>query len=163
MDEKFEKWIEFSPSRNWIREPPSENYGITTVKISFYFKGAAGAVQWVIGTEWGIEPVRKHLGKFSHRKHQKYDQLTGFDLGYHSPKPMYEGQLLTMDECPVINGPCYYDGSSLSAYDPIEGFLARGTDWLWPKLEQYYRCQFEDGEYPDFSPEYLPHPAEALS
>ncbi|MGH6792791.1 MAG: glycoside hydrolase family 3 N-terminal domain-containing protein, partial [Methyloceanibacter sp.] len=40
----------------------------------------------------------------------------------------------------------------------IEGFLAGGTDWLWPKLEEFYRHIFEGAPFPDFTAHYLPHP-----
>ena len=46
----------------------------------------------------------------------------------------------------------------LNADEVIEGFLAGGTDWLWPKLEEYYACIFEGAPFPDFTPHYLPHP-----
>lgn len=69
-----------------------------------------------------------------------------------------------MDSCSILDpDPCYYDGSSLNAEQLVEGFRAGGTDWLWPKLEEYWRCIFEDGPYPDFSPEYAKHPDDGLT
>ena len=161
-DVKFTRWVETTPSRHWIRPEPSRNYGISTVRIVFYVKGPKGAVQWMIGTEWGIDPVRKHMNGFpSH--HREYQKPTGWDLGYHAHEPQYEGQSIQCKDCSVLNGPCYYDGSGLNADLLVEGFLARGTEWLWPKLEEYYASVFEGADFPDFTAEYLPHPDDAES
>lgn len=157
-EDKFTRWMECTPSRNWIHKTPNRNYGISTMRMVFYIKGPKGAVQWVIGTEWGIESVRSHLSQFTDH-HREYQKPSGWDLGYHSPIPRYEGQTeMTGGPCDVLGGPCYYDGSSLNADDLIEGFLAGGTKWLWPKLEEYYASVFEDAPYPDFTAHYLPHP-----
>ena len=161
MSDKLEHWVESSPSRNWIRPEPSRNYGISTVRLTFHVKGPKGAVQWMIGTEWGIKPVREHLENFPYHRHE-FRAPTGWDLGYHSPTPRYEGQSVQSENCTILGGRCYYDGSSLNADDLIEGFLAGGTEWLWPKLEEYYRCVFEEAEYPDFTAHYLPHPDDKI-
>jgi len=159
MSETFERWVHFEPSRNWIRDTPSRNYGITTASITFFVRGPKGVVQWKIGTEWGIKSVRDHLAKFSVRNIEEMRMPSGWDLGYHSYRPMYEGQEPLTESCPILNGDrCYYNGSSLNADYLIEGFLAGGTDWLWPKLEEVYRAQFEDGPEPDFTPPENPHP-----
>jgi hypothetical protein len=155
--EKFTRWMECFPSRNWIRKEPSRNYGISTMRMVFYVKGPKGVIQWMIGTEWGIKPVRDHLENFAHHRHE-FRAPTGWDLGYHSLTPHYEGQTIQDKDCKVLGAPCYYDGSGLNADDLIEGFLAGGTDWLWPKLEEYYACTFECAPYPDFTAHYLPHP-----
>lgn len=51
------------------------------------------------------------------------------------------------DNCHVLGGKCYYDGSGLQADEWLKEFLEGGTDWLWPKLEERYYLQFY-GEYP---------------
>lgn len=162
-DAPFERWVECHPSRNWIRTDPNRNYGITNMKMLFYVRGPKGAVQWMIGTEWGIKPVRDHLARFPRDDMDKMRQPHGWDLGYHSFKPMYEGQSALSENCPALNGDrCFYDGSGLNADLLIEGFLARGTEWLWPQLEAYYRCTFEGEPFPEFKFEYLPHPDDVV-
>jgi hypothetical protein len=163
--DQFERSVKVSPSRNWIRPEPARNYGVSNCRVFFNVKGPKGAVTFQIGTMWGCEPVRRHLRQFS-RSNTAYDQPdvpVAWDLGYHSYTPHYEGQSVTDGDCDVLGGPCYYDGSTLNAEKVVEGFLAGGTDWLWPKLEEYYRCVFEGGEYPDFTPQYLPHPDDEKS
>ena len=72
----------------------------------------------------------------------------GADVGYHARVRQYDDQELMSGTCHVIDGPCYYDGSSLNAELPIEGFLSGGLEYLWPKLEAFYRFTFDDGEWP---------------
>lgn len=132
------------------------------MRMVFYVKGPKGVVQWMVGTEWGIKPVRDHLANFP-SDHRKYQQPSGWDLGYHSLTPQYEDQGIQDKDCQVLGAPCYYDGSSLNADDLIEGFLAGGTDWLWPKLEEYYARVFEGAPYPDFTAHYQPHPDDNVS
>ena len=157
METEFERTVNVSPSYNWIRAEPSKNYGVTTCGMWFMLKGQKGAVQFHIGTVWASLPVRQHLSQFKN----DYDDPrvpSGYDLGYHSKEPMYEGHSAMKSDCELTGGECYYDGSGLAANRVVEGFLAGGTDWLWKKLEQYYNHRFYDAEYPDFTPEYLPHP-----
>lgn len=159
MMNQFTKTVDFAPSFNFLPEhnPGTRtNYGVGNMTVTFILKGPKGAVQWKIGTEWGIESVRNHLANFP----LVFDprKPTGWDLGYHSPKPMYDGQSPMSGHCSVVGGTCYYDGSSINADLLIEGFLAGGTDWLWPALTEYYRHVFEDAPFPVFVPVYLVHP-----
>lgn len=156
----FEVWMEASPSFYLIRPEPARNFGVGTVRMTFYVRGEKGAIQWMIGTEWGIEPTRAHLAKFGWSKHDDPRKPTGWDLGYHSPVPHYDGQSKMDGHCDVIGSGCYYDGSGLNADLLIEGFLAGGTEWLWPKLIEVYRTYFEDAPWPDFAPHYREHPDE---
>lgn len=61
----------------------------------------------------------------------------GYDVGYHSPVALYEGQYCRTDCEFFPNGTCYYDGSSLRADDWARQFVIGGSDWLWPKLEEF--------------------------
>jgi len=85
---------------------------------------------------------------------------SGWDLGYHAYEAQYEGQDPHSD-CHLLGCECFYDGSGLQADEMIEGFLAGGTEWLWPKLAEVYRARFDGAEWPDFSPSYKPHPDDA--
>ena len=93
--------------------------------IRFVLKGEHGAVQFCINMKWGGRP-------------------TGFDVGYHSYKPMYSEQT-AMGNCCYLDGkPCYYDGSSLRAEDWVDDVLIKkGAAGIWAKLEEEYAHLFE--------------------
>lgn len=64
-------------------------------------------------------------------------------LGYHSPKPMYEGQSAITHECEFLEGkPCYYDGSALNAGPVYERLVSEGSEGVWKALEAYYEETF---------------------
>jgi hypothetical protein len=137
------------PGHCMLHKDPDKNYGVAACRIWFYAIGPKGAVQFRIGTDWYPEAARRHLSKFPHREER---QPQGWDIGYHSRVPIYDGQT-SMGLCDIIGCECYYDRSSLQADNWIEGFICGGTEWLWPKLDELYRCQFEGGEYPDLTPQ----------
>ena len=145
---QFTRRIDFTPSFDKRNPKPSQNYGIGSMRIRFVLIGAKGAVQWMIGTEWFVASAREHLRKFDHM--HKIDEMRrpqGYDLGYHAYKPVYEGQS-QMDDCDILNGPCFYDGSGLNAELLIEPFLSQGEEYLWPALEAYYAHTFNDAPWP---------------
>lgn len=151
--------VEVSPGFYLVRPEPSKNYGIGACRVTFYAIGALGAVQFMIGTDWYPERARQHLSKFPSRPVWEDTQPTGWDVGYHAKVPQYEGHT-SSGQCEVIGCECFYDGSSRQADEWIEGFINGGTDWLWPRLDQLYRCRFEGGEYPDVTPIPKLHPDE---
>lgn len=153
----FERRVEVSPGHCWLHEEPSKNYGVAACRVWFYVIGPKGAVQWQIGTDWYPQAALNHLRKFPFSDRDR-EQPKGWDLGYHAREPHYDGQTSMHDNCQVIGGKCYYDGSTLNAEEWLEGFRNGGTDWLWPRLEQYYRHIFESGEYPDVTPIVRAHP-----
>lgn len=110
----------------------------------------------------------------------KYLQQTGFDkeivscifrpmgadLGYHSPKPMYDGHKpcrVTLKKMKFKDGeitpgtygdpiiceyldndvPCYYDGSMLAGQKMYNTLLEKGEEEIWKQLEEYYTSTFE--------------------
>lgn len=152
----FEHRVEIAPGHCWLHAEDSKNYGVGACRIFFYCIGEKGAVQFVLGTDWYPEAARRHLSKFPPSNDP---QPRAWDLGYHSRTPHYERQSPIDADCRVIGGHCYYDGSTLNAEQWVEGFLNGGTEWLQPKLEEYYRAVFEDGPYPDVSPVIRPNPA----
>lgn len=148
----FERRIEMSPSFNRLNDDPAKNYGIGAVRIWFYLIGPKGAVQWQIGTEWYVPSAQEHLRRVDPgRRHRNIlggneYQPQAWDLGFHSPKPMYEGQepMLGGEPCPVIGVPCYYDGSTLNAERLILPFLEGGSEAVWKELESYYHDIFDE-------------------
>lgn len=153
----FTRKIRFRPSYNHIRPAPGDNYGIGEMRMWFILGGDKGAVQWMIGTGWYIKSARDHLAKFPPRVHLL---PSAWDLGYHAKEPQYEGQSVQDENCPETGGRCFYDGSALNAELLTEGFLAGGDEWVWSRLEAYYRYRFEGAAWPDFTPMYEPHPSE---
>lgn len=155
----FERRIEFVHAKNWRREGvPGRDYGHCGMSIHFAVVGPAGAVSWSLDTEWYVSSSREEWERNGFLMKAKH-RPGGIVLAYHSPKPMHEGHEKHSTECDYIpGGSCYCDGSYIAADKLVEGFLAGGTEWLWPKLEAYYRSVFEDAAYPDFTPVYDPHP-----
>lgn len=141
--------IVFRPAFDKRDADPKKNYGIGAMTMTFLVIGPKGAVQWMISTNWYVDSACRHLDGFPRSRLDKPRPM-GYDLGYHSKEPHYEDQeaIRGGETCEYTGGPCYYDGSSLNAELPIEGFLAGGEDYLWPKLEALYRSTFEGGEWP---------------
>lgn len=139
---------EFSMVAAYDKRP---KYGIHGAEMRFYVKGPKGAIQFIVYTNWQLPHVQKetddrallHLDETE--LHCFYHPLPT-DLGYHSPVPMYEGQSKIRDDCSVIGGPCYYDGSGLYAETIFDVLIAGGTDALWKRLDQEYIDRFEAAE-----------------
>lgn len=133
----MKKWVEFDPGYDRRDPDPSKNYGIHGVAIRFVIQGDAGAVQFLIYTDWFPESVER-----CHTACHSYPMAA--DLGYHSPKPMYEGQTMIQDKCKILNGPCYCDGSRLNAEPVLNALIDGGDDAVWHKLGSYYNEIFGD-------------------
>lgn len=137
----FEKIVNITPAFDKRSDVPSENYGVGACTIYFILKGKAGAVQFGIGTNWYPAHIQNEK---SLRPVPEYDRIQpkGWDVGYHSPTPMYDGQ--SSMKCHILDGECYYDGSSLQADEWIPDFIEGGTEWLWPRLEKLYHDTFDE-------------------
>lgn len=71
-----------------------------------------------------------------------------FDLGYHSPVPLYEGQS-PMSDCHLLPGrACFYDGSGLMADTPWRLLREEGDAAVWKHLEDYYADTFSGVDLP---------------
>ena len=140
---KFERIVTVSPAFDKRDPIPSKNYGIGACRITFVLKGSRGAVQFMFGTNWYVPSAREHLKKFPPGYRDLQQKPEGWDIGYHSPKPMHKGQTPIKSKCQFVKGgKCYYDGSGLRADEWVEDFVAGGTEWLWKKLEEEYRHWF---------------------
>lgn len=123
---------------------PKKNYGIHGLDIWFILKGSKGATQFMFTVDAqlphvNVGPMRGDAGLFS-----------GYDVGYHSLTPQYEGQS-SMGPCDLFPGhECYYDGSGLQAADWVkEIFSIKGErleEHVWRKLEEEYKYRFGDIE-----------------
>lgn len=109
----------------------SKNHGVHGLDVWFILKGPKGAVQFLVN--FGV-----YLPSVTHIQPGK---IQGFDVGYHSLTPTYDGQ--PCQGCNFLEGgKCYYDGSGLRADEwAKEIFSVTGgppEDVLWRKLEAYY-------------------------
>lgn len=147
MKEKYEKIVKFSPAYDKRNSDPKKNYGIHGVELRFILKGKKGATHFVLYTNWQLPHVTEEFLKEGTRDlldiKVKFVPLPA-DLGYHSPKPMFEGHT-SMANCPYLDGkPCYYDGSGLRAEDVYEILLKKGSIGVWSELEKCYKETFEE-------------------
>ena len=141
----FEKIIQFMPAFDKRSPDPKRNYGVGAMKILFILKGELGATQFVFSTGCLLKHVQDEFWNNCHDRKYNPFEWNGFDIGYHSPKPMYEGQ--TEMDCDLIDGgKCYYDGTSLGASEFAPEFVAKGEDAVWKKLKEVYEDRFLDTE-----------------
>ena len=88
----FERIVELTPAYDKRSNNPAENYGIHGVELRMVLKGAEGAVQFVLYTNWHLPHVAREL------KSRRLEPLPA-DLGYHSPCPMYDSQQPSSEAC----------------------------------------------------------------
>lgn len=132
----MERIVSFTPAYEQGKIGDSDR-GIGAMLIRFVLKGELGAVQLLLGTNWYTRSVQRNF--YDHPYPFFEIEPKGWELGYHSPKPMHEGETPVDEACEWLDGkPCYYDGSSLAA-DPIrDRFLLEGDAAVWEELEQCY-------------------------
>lgn len=140
----FRRWIAFSPSYDCIVRQPCvhgsetctpgsmHSHGRHSVDMTWYLQGEIGVVQFKVATGWMLDdtPV------------SAWGLTMAFDLGYHSPVPLYEGQS-PMSDCHLLPGrECFYDGSGLMADTPWRLLRREGDAAVWKHLEDYYADTF---------------------
>lgn len=127
----YERIVEFTPAWDKRDPDPSKNYGIHGVELRMVLKGAKGAVQFVLYTNWMLPAVMREGGGSYHLPPMPAD------LGYHWIEPRYEDQRAMQCEY-TGTGKCYYDGSGLNAERIYEVLLREGSEGVWKALEAYY-------------------------
>lgn len=162
---QFERSVTFEVGYDHRAHPEScggGGHGQHGMTLRFILKGPDGATQFVMyATNWvpgrvtsigdieASEPVSLvHVGR-----HGLGDGMAA-DLGYHSPKPQWEGQeQYGRDDCNVLpGGTCYYDGSGLNAGPVLEAFLSHGPHAVWVALARFYAELFGADEAPEVEP-----------
>ena len=99
---KFERIVDLRPAFDRRDPDPRKNHGVHGVELIMVLKGPEGAISFTIFTNWQLPDVQdmqdeRVLKRSAEGIFEKAD-LTAFyhpwaaDLGYHSPKPRYEGQ-----------------------------------------------------------------------
>jgi len=137
---QFTRRIEFRPAFDKRHPDPNKNYGVGAVVLRFILTGPAGVMQFVCSTGMYLPHVLREW----EGKDYNPGAGSGWDIGYHSLTPQYDGQSICQDACEYLGGkPCYYDGTSLGADEFFPTFLAGGDDAVWTMLESRYRDRFE--------------------
>ncbi len=147
---QFEKIVEFGAAHDERHPNPSKNYGIGSVKIRFILKKGNKAVSFLFNTDWFLpETVKEYREKGNKNlpapivlRGKNDCGVNGWDVGYHSPEPMFEDQSCTED-CEYTGGDCYFDGSSLCAKDNQEILVREGSKGVWKFLERQWKRTFE--------------------
>lgn len=144
-DGRFERIVDFEGAY----DKREKNCGVGGVSIRFVLKGEKGAVQFLLFTNWQLQAVAEwHATLDTGRKDFDYrgrprSWPMAADVGYHAKVPQREGQEPQSAKCEYTGGGCYYDGSGCLADDWLPDFIAGGTKWLWPKLEEMYASWLE--------------------
>lgn len=139
---EFKRIVQFSPGFDKRHPDPNKNYGIKAMQVRFVLVGEKGATQLVFSSGWYPTKLHSELVENTQAANILCKPL-GYDWGYHSPKPLHEGQMQVTEECEYLDRKgCYYDGSSLSADEYMWGFIENGEEWLWAELEKFYQERF---------------------
>jgi hypothetical protein len=120
--------------------------GVHGVDLCFYLTGQLGVIQFIVYTNWMTPEVQADYDARTPNPRSPYTfhQPIAADIGYHSPKPMYEGQTSMQGDCKLIGGrTCYYDGSSLGAEKVMDVLRREGSEGVWSYMENEYRERFE--------------------
>ena len=140
----LEESVQFTPGFN-CRDRSGNGHGVHGMEVWWLLRGPAGAAQFLLYTDWvpgkltpghGLSLDGSVPGKFTRDGEQMYPM--GADLGYHSRRPQHEEQKPISDDCSVIGGPCYYDGSTSRAEDLKREFVVKGENVIWQALENEY-------------------------
>lgn len=161
----FERSVTFEVGYDHRSHPEAcggGGHGQSGMTMRWILKGPDGATQfcaympnWVPGHVnriGGVQPEGDisvvHVGRTLN------EDLMGTDLGYHSPKPQWEGQeQYGRDDCHLLDGgTCYYDGSGLNAEPVLAAFLDHGPHAVWVALARYYAELFGADEAPEVEP-----------
>jgi len=133
------------------------NYGISPMRMYFAVKGPKGGVSVTLSTSWYL-PQNQARSFDMYTKGYPFNPLEElmqpkwWDVSQHHKEPMYEDQTGHAD-CELVDGLCFSDGTSLWGQEAwLPGFLHGGSEWLFARLEDYYRNVFEDGPEVDLTP-----------
>ena len=157
----FERWIEFIPGydhRAFPKDCGGGGHGQHGMEMAWYLRGELGVVQWKVCF---IQAVPGNVGTLGNVpvRHANVDDIMAVDLGYHSPKPRWEGQedYGRMDCDLLPGGECYYDGSGLNAGPVLERFINEGPGAVWSELVDYYHSVFSPTKAPPLSTSQILH------
>lgn len=131
---KLERIVTFDPAYDKRDPDPKKNHGIGCVSLRMAVKGPRGAISFTLFTSWNLKHVEEEFDKKQEHTRFACHPLPA-DLGYHSPKPMYDdqhyvGQVVFHHDKPKVNAgtkehplmlpPITYDGKPVKC-DLISG------------------------------------------
>lgn len=143
---EFKKEVHVRPAFDKRDDDPKKDYGIHGAELAFYLIGEKGVIQFVIYTNWMLPHVQEEMDTkpLLNGSPYMFHKPLPADIGYHSPKPIYEGQEPIHDNYHLIGGECYYDGSGLMAEDVFRIMIEGGSDAMWADMERRYNDIFEE-------------------
>lgn len=139
-DDGMEQAVIFQPGFRCVATGPN-SHGIHGMEVRFLLRGPKGATQFLFYTDWipGLKEEMRHQ-----RRHgggtpwPAHLWPNGVDVGYHAHQPQYDQHPLMSEDCPILEGPCYYDGSGLAGSDLMYEFINGGELAVWPVLRDWY-------------------------
>lgn len=133
----FFESVHFTPGFSCPVKGP-EAHGKHGMSITWALRGHEGATTFQISTDW----VPGELTDMSYAR--LFPMAT--DLGCHSRCPLVaHSDEPPMEDCRILNGPCWYDGSGdLDSADRLlQLFLVWGEQVVWDELEKFYHETWE--------------------
>ena len=144
----YERIVKVTGAYDKRSSDPDKNYGYGGCQVIFVVKTPRGAVSFTLGTNWYLPHMQREFEYDPPPKSYYRTEPRGYDLGYHSFNGFAPDREwgTKMDDCWLADNheACYYDGSTLNAENIVPEFLRKGTDFLWPYLEDYHRGVFGD-------------------
>jgi hypothetical protein len=129
-------------------DDPRKDFGIHCAEMRMKLHGNRGVVEFILFTNWQLPHITEKFenkiieeakrGSFDEAKtmFRCFFRPNGAELVYHSPVPLYEGQMKI--SCDYFHGGCYFGGSCLAAEPLLDLLVAEGSDAVWKKIEEYY-------------------------
>lgn len=135
----LEESVQFTPGYN-CADRSMQGHGVHGMEIAWYLRGPAGAAQFKLFTDW-IPGTRSRGHGLSRLGRNDTWMLypMGVDVGYHARRAQYEDQEPIHDDCPIIGGSCWYDGSGMRAETLVTQFTVLGEHVIWAELEAVYQ------------------------
>ena len=114
--------------RQTVVEAPNEKY----IEIAFIVKDERGAIHFHFRIDQ--TPLFPEDGRFS---------CAGVETHYASAPDYMDGEAPSHENCWILGGPCWHDGTSLWASEHwLPHFRTSGTDWVWAELERRHKQEF---------------------
>ena len=135
MAEVLRREVRFEPGFDRRTGDTRTNHGIHGMQIRFLLVGEKGAAQFLLFTNWLPESTaQEYADSRSYYQWQAYLA----DIGYHARVPQYAEDEPFSENCPVIGGRCYYEGSSLRAWPVYWAMTREGDAAVWRALAEVY-------------------------
>lgn len=170
----MERITRITPAWDKRSTDPSKDYGIHCMQVWMVLKGEKGAIHFTWATGIFLEETETRLASQGDLNWKQYSvggnwfgltKAMGYDVGYHSRTPQYEGQEVRWPSkmrktgpepfdvewdkigdvpsiCEYLGVPCYTDGSALRAEEWLKILKEEGSDKIWEMLEQEYKDTF---------------------